>query len=292
MHDGEVHIDGALVHQLVVSQFPQWRDLPLEPFRSTGTVNAIYRLGDDLHVRLPRVEHWARDLDKELRWLPALAPHVPLEIPEAVARGHPHGGYPFPWAIYRWLPGRPFAPDAVDDEREAAVGLAAFVTALRGVDTAGAPRAPRDGPLQARDAQARAVIAKLSGVVDTDAVTAVWEQSLAAPESVAPAVWTHGDLLPPNLLTRDGHLHAVIDFGSIGAGDPAIDVIAAWSVFGRAARDVFRDALHVDDATWLRARGLALQQALLIIPYYARTNPEFVATAMRTVRRVLDDAGT
>jgi aminoglycoside phosphotransferase (APT) family kinase protein len=292
MHDGEVDIDTALVRRLVASQFPHWRGLPLDPFRSTGTVNAIYRLGDERYVRLPRVAQWARDLQKELRWLPVLAPRLPLGVPEPVAHGLPGAGYPFHWAIYRWRAGCAFAIDRVRDECEAAAALAEFVIALRGLDPRGAPRSVRDGPLGARDAQVRTAIAALRGVVDTDSVTAAWEESLAATERAARAVWTHGDLLPPNLLVHDGRLHAVIDFGSAGVGDPAIDVIPAWSVFGREGRRVFRDALAVDEATWRRGRGLALHQALMIIPYYPETNPDFVTMAMRTVEHVLDDAGS
>ena len=289
MHHGEVDIDPELVGRLVAGQFPRLADLPIRAVRSTGTVNAIYRLGDHLYARLPRVETWARDLDNEWRWLPKLAPHLSLRIPEPVAKGHPTGSYPFAWAIYRWIGGQPYADALVDDECQAAEELAQFVGELRRIDPVGAPPGGRR-PLQELDATTRTAIESARGVIDSDAAVAVWERALQAPTWTGARVWIHGDLLRPNLLVRDGRLRAVIDFGGGGVGDPATDVIAAWSVFGRAGRAVFRAALDVDDDSWNRARGLALHQAALIIPYYAETNPGFVAPARRTVEEVLADS--
>jgi aminoglycoside phosphotransferase (APT) family kinase protein len=279
------------VQQLLSAQFPQWAGLPLARVQSTGTVNAIYRLGADMCVRLPRVQRWASDLEKELRWLPTLAPHLPLAVPEAVATGRPHAGYPFVWAIYRWVEGETFASDRVGDEHQAARQLAQFVANLRGLDASGAPRSRRDRSMHAQDAETRTAIEQLRGVIDADAVIAAWKMALEAPVWDGRAVWTHGDLLPPNLLVDRGRLLAVIDFGSMGVGDPAIDVIPAWSVFGVRGRRAFRAALGVDDATWARGRGFALHQALLIIPYYPATNPAFVTMATRTVDEVLGDDG-
>jgi aminoglycoside phosphotransferase (APT) family kinase protein len=235
------------------------------------------------------VETWARDLDNEWRWLPKLAPHLSLRIPEPVAKGHPTGSYPFAWAIYRWIDGQPYADGLVDEERQAAEELAQFVGELRRIDPVGAPPGGRR-PLQELDATTRTAIESARGVIDSDRAVAVWERALQAPAWTGAPVWIHGDLLRPNLLVRDGRLRAVIDFGGAGVGDPATDVIAAWSVFGRAGRAVFRAALDVDDDSWNRARGLALHQAALIIPYYAETNPGFVAPARRTVEEILADS--
>jgi aminoglycoside phosphotransferase (APT) family kinase protein len=289
LHDGEADIDAGLVGRLVAAQFPDLRELPVRAVPSTGTVNAIYRLGDHLYARLPRVRQWAGDLENEWRWLPALGPRLSLEVPEPVAKGRPGSSYPFPWAIYRWIDGRPYADELVDDEGQAARELARFVAELRRVDLAGAPRAGR-APLRELDADTRAAIATARDVIDADAATAAWERALQAPAWSGPPVWIHSDLLRPNLLVRDGRLRAVIDFGAAGVGDPAADVIAAWSVFGPAGRAVFRRALGVDGGTWERARGYALHQAALIIPYYAQTNPGFAASARRTVAEVLADA--
>jgi aminoglycoside phosphotransferase (APT) family kinase protein len=298
LHHGELDIDASLVRRLLAAQHPQWADLSLAAAPSTGTVNAIYRLGDDMYVRVPRVREWAADLDKEMRWLPRLVPRLPLAVPEPLAAGRPSPDFPLPWAVYRWLDGEPW-PGAVandgPDQTRAAVDLAGFVTALRGVEMSGAPRSSRDRPLSARDAEARGAIEQTRGLVDADAVTAAWEASLAGPAWDGRSVWTHGDLLPPNLLVARGRLHAVLDWGNAGAGDPALDVLPAWSTFDDTGREAFRRELSIDEPTWLRARGFALHQALMIIPYYRDSNPAFVAMALRTVDRVLADhahAGT
>jgi aminoglycoside phosphotransferase (APT) family kinase protein len=291
MHDGEAGIDAGLVRRLVAVQFPRLAGLPVSAVRPTGTVNAIYRIGDDLCARLPRLQEYAADLVDELRWLPWLAPRLPLRVPEPVAVGRPASGYPFPWAIYQWIEGQPYADELVGDERQAARDLARFVAGLRRIGpAAGAPRAGRR-PLRELDATTRTAIDSLRTAIDRDAATAAWERALRAPAWHGTPVWIHTDLLRSNLLVAGGRLSAVIDFGAAGIGDPAADVIAAWSVFGRAGREAFRAALGVDDGTWNRARGFALHQAVLIIPYYAETNPAFAAAAKRTVREILAGTG-
>ena len=291
MHDGEVGIDAGLVRRLVAVQFPRLAGLPVSAVKPTGTVNAIYRLGDDLCVRLPRLQRYTAGLVGELRWLPWLAPHLSLRVPEPVAVGRPASGYPFPWAIYRWIDGQPYADELVGDERQAATDLAEFVTELRRIGpAAGAPRAGRR-PLRELDSATRAAIDASRNVIDREAATAAWERALEAPVWEGAPVWIHTDLLRPNLLVGGGRLSAVIDFGGAGVGDPAADVIAAWSVFGPTGRETFRRCLDVDDGTWNRARGFALHQAAMIIPYYPETNPGFVALARRTVGEVLADTG-
>ncbi len=289
MHDGEVHIDAETVGRLVAAQFPQLSALPISAVKSTGTVNAIYRIGDHLYARLPRLEQWAQDLDNEWQWLPRLGPGLSLRIPEPVGRGTPASSYPFSWAIYGWIDGQPYADELVDDELQAGKDLARFVAELRGMEPiAGAPRAGRK-PLRELDAMTRAAIDSARGVIDYEAAVAAWEGALAAPAWQGTPVWIHTDLLRPNLLVHGGRLCAVIDFGGVGVGDPAADVIAAWSVFSHTGRGVFRSALDVDDGTWNRARGFALHQAAMIIPYYAATNPRFVALAKRTIEEVIAD---
>ena len=290
MHSDEVDIDAELVRRLLVTEFPRWSGLPVEVVHATGTVNAIYRLGDDMCVRLPRVQRWAGTLKNELQWLPKLAPRLSLRVPEPVAEGHPTRWYPFSWAIYRWIDGLPYADELVDDEHRAAKDLAQFVVELRRIDPGGAPRGGRK-PLRELDAVTRMAIESAPHVVDSDAATAAWQRALEAPEWDGKPVWIHTDLLRPNLLVDGGRLCAVIDFGGIGVGDPAADVIAAWSVFSPTGRGTFRDVLGVDDGTWNRARGFALHQAAMIIPYYPQTNPGFVALAERTVEEVLADSG-
>jgi aminoglycoside phosphotransferase (APT) family kinase protein len=289
MHDGEITIDADLVGRLVAEQFPRLSDLPVRRVQSTGTVNAIYRIGDELYARLPRMQKWAEDLENEWHWLPKLAPRLTLRVPGPVGKGRPSSSYPCPWAIYGWIEGKPYADELIDEEGQAAKDLAQFVVELRRVDdVVGAPPAGRR-PLRELDAVTRAAIESARGVIDGDAATAAWEGALEAPAWTGTPVWIHTDLLRPNLLVHEGRLGAVIDFGGVGVGDPAADVIAAWSVFSHTGRGMFRDVLDVDDGTWNRARGFALHQAAMIIPYYEVTNPGFVALAKRTVEEVLAD---
>jgi aminoglycoside phosphotransferase (APT) family kinase protein len=257
--------------------------------RSTGTVNAIYRIGADLCARLPRLRRWAEDLDDECRWLPELAPHLSLTIPEPQAKGRPASCYPFSWAIYRWIDGQPYADELVADEVQAASDLARFVTELHAIPpAAGAPRGGRQ-PLRELDTETREAIAASRDVIDSDAAMAAWEQALQAPAWEGTAAWIHADLLRPNVLVHGGRMSAVIDFGSLGVGDPAADLIAAWSIFGQAGREAYRAALDPGDGSWDRARGVALHQAANIIPYYAESNPGFVALAKRTIEEILAD---
>jgi aminoglycoside phosphotransferase (APT) family kinase protein len=292
LHDDEVDIDTDLVRQLVTEQFPRLSHLPVTEFTSTGTVNAIYRLGDELCVRLPRVQRWARDLDREYKWLPVLASGLTLQVPEPVVKGLPTGEYPFSWAIFRWIEGQTYAPGRIQDERQAAAVLARFVTRLRSralppIDD----ETPFGGraPLAEQDAAVRGWIAQSADLIDGPAVTAAWEDSLKAPAWDGTCVWIHSDLVPPNLLVKDGRLHAVIDFGAIGLGDPATDLNPAWSAFGQAGRTVFRRLVGADEDTWRRGRGIAISQAVGLVPYYLVTNPVLSALGQRMLREVLAD---
>jgi aminoglycoside phosphotransferase (APT) family kinase protein len=294
MHADEVDIDGQLVRRLLAEQCPRWSGLAVERVCSSGTVHAIYRLGSDMVVRLPRVGQGAVSLEKELLWLPRLGPRLPLAVPTPLAAGAPAGGYPWPWAVYRWIEGEPATLDRLADCGEAAAALAAFVSALHSLDPVGGPppgdhNGRRGVPLMERDAATRQAIAALRGIVDTTAVIAAWDAALTAAPWSGPAVWVHGDLLETNLLARDGRLSAVIDFGCLGVGDPACDVMAAWTYLPAHARAAFRAGLAVDDATWHRARGWALSFALIALPYYKDTNPPFADLARRTIANVLAD---
>jgi aminoglycoside phosphotransferase (APT) family kinase protein len=269
MHDDEVNIDDALVRRLVAAQFPGLADLPIRPVDSAGTVNAIYRIGQDLCARLPRVQRWAHCLENECTWLPYLAPGLTLHVPELVRQGQPTDDYPFTWAIFRWIRGQTYANDGIDDERRAAADLAQFVAELQRTKLPSVHDGPPRGgrlPLKDLDAMTRAWILQASELIDGRAAIGAWEHSLQAPAWDGTRVWIHSDLLPPNLLVDCGRLHAVIDFGGAGLGDPATDLNPAWSVFGDAGRTLFRDILDVDDGTWRRGRGIALHQALGLIP--------------------------
>ena len=224
-------------------------------------------------VRLPRI-HWATgQVDKEQRWLPRLAPHLPVAIPVPLAKGDPAEGYPWSWSVCGWLKGENPTVDALADPRSLATDLAEFIGALQRIDLPDGPTAGRGVPLARRDADTRTAIEALHGMVDTDAVTVAWDAALRAPEWSGAPVWLHSDLAPGNLLIVDGRLSAVIDFAGVGLGDPAGDLPVAWNLLPAETRDGFRAALQVDDATWERGRGWALSIALIQLPYYHRTNP-------------------
>jgi aminoglycoside phosphotransferase (APT) family kinase protein len=295
MHSDEIAIDAALVRRLIAAQLPQWAELPLEPVLQRGTDNALYRLGERLVVRLPRRERTSLTLEKERRWLPRLAPALPVAVPRPVADGLPGEGYPFRWSVYRWLPGETLSDEPVGDRRLLAADLAGFVVALQRIDAAdGPPPAEhnfgRGAPLATRDDATRAAIASLPGELDTEAIAAAWERALAAREWARPPVWVHGDLDARNLLVENGRLSGVIDFGGLGVGDPACDVMVAWKVLDPEAREAFRAALAVDDATWARARGWAVSQAAIALAYYTlETNPVLVREATRWLAEALAD---
>jgi aminoglycoside phosphotransferase (APT) family kinase protein len=294
MHADEVDTDVPLVRRLLAAQFPQWADLPIEPVLPRGTDNALYRLGDDMVARLPRTERTSGTLEKERRWLPRLAPLLPLAVPAPLADGMPAEGYPFAWSIYRWLKGENATVERVTDLGRLATDLAWFVADLQRIDpeggpTPGAHNAFRGVPLALRDKSTRAAIASLGGTIDIGAVTAVWDAALGAPEWEHAPVWIHGDLDARNLLVEQGRLYAVIDFGCLGLGDPASDVMVAWKILSAGTRDVFRTALAVDDATWARGRGWALSQALIALAYTIETNQILVLEARRWLAEVLAD---
>jgi aminoglycoside phosphotransferase (APT) family kinase protein len=267
MHVDELEIDEALVRRLLSEQFPEWVDLPLRRIEPGGTVNAIFRLGDQLSVRLARREGATKAGSKEFDWLPSLAPLLPVEIPVPVAQGHPSCDYPWFWEIHSWIEGESVSVDEIDTI-QAARDLAALVGALQQVSALDAP-VGRGIPLAERDKEIRHWLARLDG---NSSVTAEWQRALAAAPWEGPPVWHHGDLDVRNWVVQDGRISGVIDWGSMGVGDPACDVMVAWKLHSPAARDEFRAVLPTDDATWERARGWVLSQAVAILAYYTTEN--------------------
>ncbi|MFF4381247.1 aminoglycoside phosphotransferase family protein [Kitasatospora sp. NPDC001547] len=285
-------IDAALVRRLVDTQFPQWAGLPLELLDPAGSDHVIYRLGEELSVRLPRHAGAIGQARKEFEWLPRLAPHLPLAVPVPVGVGEPGFGYPWPWAVSRWLDGEVATVEALADSSEAAVQLAGFLTALQRFEP-GEIRVLGDReeltarPLAARDRATRAAIAEVDGSFDAAAMTELWEAATSAPGRDGPAVWFHGDFHTGNLLTVDGRLSAVIDFGGLGIGDPACDLVIAFTLMSAGPRAAFRAALGVDDATWIRGRGWALATALNAYTHYAAANPRVAAQTTRQITEAL-----
>ncbi|MEV4622890.1 aminoglycoside phosphotransferase family protein [Asanoa sp. NPDC049573] len=362
MHEGEFAVTGDLVTRLVAARFPRWAGLPVTPVASSGTVNALFRIGTDLVVRLPRVDWSLGDIETEATWLPLLAPRLPVAIPEQLGIGLPAEGYPWPWAVYRWLPGTVPVEGTLTDPLGLAADLAGFVRAMRAVDPGasgrhrdgagqepgdpgtsgrhrdGAGRAPgdagtsgrhRDGAGQAPggpgtsgrhrdgagqepgdpwldppaayrggghsalDPPAREALAGLAGLLDPAELAAIGAaldaDLVAVPDYAGPPVWLHADLMPGNLLVDPrGRLAAVIDFATLGVGDPSCDLIVAWNLLTPEAREVFRAALDADDQTWRRGRGRALAMAVIALVYYHQTNPAFADNARYVIREVLE----
>lgn len=294
MHDNEVATDAALVRRLLAAQFPQWAALPIAPVASAGTDNALYRLGEDMVVRLPRIPGATGQIDKEQRWLPQLAPHLPLEIPLPLAKGDPDEGYPWNWSVYQWLEGENATAERIADMTEAAKDLAHFIAALQNVDASEGPspseaNSGRGVPLATRASATRKCIAELDelGMIDAPAALAAWEAALDVPAWERPPRWIHGDLQSGNILAQHGKLSAVIDYGCLAVGDPACDLQVAWNLFSGESRAAFRAALNVDEATWARGRGWALSVAVIALPYYHRTNPVLADIARHAIREVL-----
>ncbi|MFI1400586.1 aminoglycoside phosphotransferase family protein [Streptomyces sp. NPDC020681] len=285
-------IDAALARRLVDTQFPQWAELPLKLLDPAGSDHVIYRLGEDLTVRLPRHAGAIRQAMKESEWLPRLASHLPLAIPEPVGVGEPDFDYPWPWAVSRWLDGELATAESLADSSQAAVQLAEFLTALQAFVPEDFPveDAPQDltgRPLADRDRATRAAIAEVDGAFDAAAMTELWDAALSAPEWDRPPVWFHGDFHTGNLLTVDGRLSAVIDFGELGIGDPACDLTIAFTLMSAESRAAFRATLGVDDATWTRGRGWALATGLNAYTSYAAVSPRVAAQTTRQITEAL-----
>ncbi|MBB4912914.1 aminoglycoside phosphotransferase family protein [Actinophytocola algeriensis] len=281
-------IDAVLVRRLVDTQFPRWAGLPLVRHVPAGSDHVIYRLGEQLSVRLPRHAGAVGQARKEVEWLPRLAPHLPLVVPVVVEVGEPGFGYPWPWAVSRWLGGEVATVDALSGSHEAAGVLAEFLTALHRFD-AEATGDLTGRPLTARNTATRAAIAEVGDAFDTAAMTELWTAALAAPAWDRPPVWFHGDFHTGNLLTTSGRLSAVIDFGELGVGDPACDLIIAFTLMTAETRATFRAALDVDDATWTRGRGWALATGLNAYVSYAAVNPRVAAQTTRQITQALAD---
>ena len=287
MHDGQVATSVDLVRSLVAEQMPTWSDLAVTPVRAFGTDHALYRLGPDLLVRLPIID-WAVDqVASDWRWMPVLAPGLPVALPRPVALGVPGQGYPFPWLVVEWLPGRTPVEGAVGDDL--ARDLAGFVRALHGADTTGGPvqdPGDRGGSLPVRDEATRLALVEAGDQLDVRRALAVWDDALDADPWDGPPVWIHGDLLAGNLLEQDGRLTAVINFGALGLGDPAVDLTPAWGLLEDAGRRAFRDGLAYDDHAWRRSRGWALTTAVMGLDYYRESVPAFRERSLRTIARL------
>ncbi|WP_353507482.1 aminoglycoside phosphotransferase family protein [Intrasporangium sp.] len=296
LHEDQLELADAMVAALVADQLPDLRGARLSRVPSNGTVNVLYRLGDHLVLRFPMRGDdpgavWA-ELADEADNARRLLGRLPVLSPEPVSIGDPGHGYPLPWAVYRWLPGLPASQVEVADSIPFAEQLAGVVRALREIDTEGRVFSgdARGGRLTDHDAGVRRWLGQSHGLIDVAEVEALWSRLVRTAREGAPDVWTHGDLMPDNLLVQDGRLSAVIDVGLSGPADPALDLQPAWNLLAApSARRAFREALAVGDEEWDRGKAWALAQASGCLPYYRVTNPPMSRLAHRTLTALLED---
>ena len=302
LHEDEVHIDVGLVRELIRTQLPQLADLEVRLVAAPGTDNVVFRLGDELSVRLPRKPAAVSGLLIEREWLPRLAAHLPLAVPEPLAIGELSEIYPFPWLVCNWVSGVPLAPGRMNPDD--GLVLAEFVLTLQSLDTSGGPPIQpgrRAGPVVAYDRTARAALSaaralQATGRVEPDLfdeerAASVWAAAVRAPKWQGTDVWVHRDFMASNLVTLDGRLNGVLDFGGLAVGDPAGNAMAAFHVFSAADnRSRFRAALDTDDATWARARGWALTQGLEALVYYLDSHRGMVAMARQVIMATLESS--
>lgn len=288
-----VHIDVSLVRQLIHLQFPQWSALSIKPVAFSGWDNRTFHLGTEMTVRLPSDASYTQQVEKEQYWLPYLAPHLSLPIPTPIAKGAPTADYPWPWSIYRWIEGQTASMERIEDLNLFAADLAQFLQQLQRIDSKGGPVAGehsfyRGGALTTYDAETQGAIKILRQQIDTVAVSSMWSEALSETWSSAP-VWVHGDIAPGNLLVKEGRLCAVIDFGQLAIGDPACDLVIAWTFLNAESREVFRKTLQLDKATWARARGWALWKALIVCAGLSGTNPLDIEKSWKVIDALMAD---
>lgn len=288
-----IKIDVSLVQQLINTQYPEWATLTIKPVEFSGWDNRTFHLGDEMLVRMPSAAEYALQVEKEQRWLPKLAPKLPLPIPVPLVLGKPEAEYPWHWSVYRWIEGQAAASAPIKNLIDFATDLAHFLAALEKIDSTDGPLAGshsfyRGGPLLTYDAETRQALEILKDTIDVNTATEVWETALATTWYDSP-VWVHGDISVGNLLVKDGQLSAVIDFGQLAVGDPACDLAISWTLFKDESREAFRSAINLDDGTWARGRAWTLWKALICAANLTNPNVVEAKQALNIIGEVLSD---
>ncbi|MFC5834482.1 aminoglycoside phosphotransferase family protein [Nonomuraea insulae] len=292
MHDDQVDVPAEVVATLVKEQFPQWSDLEVRPVRSTGTVNTIFRIGDDLAARFPLrmadADTTRSDLEREARASTELAQVSPFPTPEPVALGEPGAGYPMPWSVQTWLPGTVATDADPSGSEEFAEDLAAFIAALRGAETRGRrfSGGGRGGDLTAHDQWMDTCFRESEGLMQVPRLRHIWSRLRELPRD-GDDVMSHGDLIPGNVLVTDDRLGGVLDGGGFGPADPALDLVGAWHLLRPHPREVLRRTLGCDDLEWERGKAWAFAQAMGTVWYYVDSNPTMSAMGRRTLDRIV-----
>ncbi len=291
MHRDEYQIDEKQARRLIIRQMPDWSDLPITRVASAGTVNHIFRLGDDKVIRMPRTPTNQHGPENLARCLPIFTEELPLQVPKQIGLGWPSNEYPSHWSVLSWITGEPSTRDNLNDLASSAQALGELVGAMRAIPTASNAGAKnyRAGQLSGVDADFRGWLGRLPHDIDRDPLLQVWESCLATDEWGGPPTWLHTDLRGDNLMSHGGQLVGVIDWDDVSVGDPAADLLAAWWLFDGETREVFRSAVKADRRDWKRAQGWALHMAVAALPYYSESNPAFVRQARRAIAEILTD---
>lgn len=295
MNAKQVLIDKSLVHH-VSTQFPEWKNLTITPVEPGGWDNRTFRLGKNMLVRMSSAKRYEYGIQKEQKWLPKLAPHLPLLIPYPIALGKPDLAYPYEWSIYRWIEGETAEKGPISNYANFAISLAQFLIALQNIDSTNGPMAGahnfyRGGSLRVYDSEMRQAITLLKGKIDKKTVIEIWESALATSWNQSP-VWVHGDISPGNLLVKNGQLYAIIDFGGLAIGDPACDLGITWTFFTGESREIFRKTFSFDSETWARGRAWTLWKALIIASGLSQTNNLEGKKCWQIINEILQDHKT
>jgi aminoglycoside phosphotransferase (APT) family kinase protein len=287
MHENELDIDEHLVRALLESQCPKWAHLPLKAVTSSGTDHALFRLGNEYVVRLPRIDGATKNLNKEYEWVPKISQLLKTPLSEPLFKGSPSESYPWAWMINKWNEGHNPNFEKENEHAQLAKDLAHFLNELHSIRLDNGPYSRRGLPLKKVDTEVKSSISKLKGEIDVPQITFLWHQAMNVPLWNKDPVWVHGDFLPGNILIQNNRLSAVIDFSDLGIGDPACDLIIAWCILKPNSRKIFRENLeNIDDNTWERGKGRALSIALIMLSYYKNTNPVLASLARQILKNI------
>jgi aminoglycoside phosphotransferase (APT) family kinase protein len=296
MHANQLTVPLAAVRELVGTQFPDWRHLPIRPIASQGTVNAIFRIGDELAARFPLQP---QDVEATRRWLESeadaareLLDHTRFPTPEPVAIGEPGAGYPLPWSVQTWLPGAVATDEDPGESGEFAHDLAELIAEVRAIPTRGRTFRGhgRGGDLRHHEEWIQTCFRHSEPLLDVPRLRRLWTAMRELPRGGTSDVMTHGDLIPGNVLVSGGRLAGVLDVGGLGPADPALDLVGAWHLLGAEPRQVLRTDLGCDDLQWERGLAWAFVQAIGLVWYYVESNPAVSRMGQRTLARVVAEA--
>lgn len=274
------------IHNLVKNQFPEWRDLEIKPILPLGTDNLMYRLGNDKIIRIPITKESILDIEKEINCLPKFS-NLPITTPQIIAIGQEAKEQNSRWIICNWIKGDNFNKNNIQDQKQAAIDLANFINELQKIDITNAPESRRGKPLQNFDKKVRESIKSLDDCYDIKLLNNIWEKALDAEIWTKSPVWIHSDLHEGNVITHNGKISAIIDFGLAGIGDPACDIVPAWTLLQKEAQTTFRNHINADEETWKRGHGWALSFGVIAYSYYRKTKHPIAEISRKVIDEVI-----